>query len=130
MQVEVNNILSNINPNTIAVFWITKNELSENLQYFNHFNYLFNSLISEYLKENATISKSKSHVFLTKNFNSKLWLVHLNGTNLSSEIKESISLFKNESILRLEILVLNETEKKWEDELPQIYNDFIFKKIN
>jgi hypothetical protein len=126
MSIDLSCLVEKITPDIKGVLWITQEDLSLDLNGFNQFNYLFDGLISEYIIETKNVSELKSKIFYTKNFSNNLWLIHLNGSQISSQIDEHMALISNVLDDNNKFIIINETYKKWEDELPKRYPQYKF----
>ena len=125
-------VVDQFTPNIIGVFWITNEELSRDLLGFDEFNYLFDGLISQYLygqeKTANAPASDLSNVFFTNNFNQKLFLAHLKmNSSVAGILDDQIGLIqKNKTIERNKILIFNQTEKNWGQDLQKRYPQFEF----
>jgi hypothetical protein len=122
-------ILDLISPDVEAIFWMTEEKLNRELKYFDEINYLFDGLISETLFDEEKKVETNL-IFFTKNFGHDLKLFHLHGKDIQSgTIDELLATVKKQENKKPTIVILNSTQKKWEDELPKRYHQFQFKSL-
>lgn len=121
--------LDQFTPDILGAFWITDVPLSRSLEGFDHFNYLFDGLLSQYL-HGVERELPKANIFFTQNFAQKIFLSHIhNSGDISGHLDEQMAIVKNHGETRAQILVLNQSGKDWLSELKKRYPQFDFQSL-
>lgn len=125
-------IIDLFTPEILGAFWITEKKLSRDSVGFNEFNYLFDGLISLHIygQENS-LNEINKNSFFTHNFEKLLFLVHVQNSKKSFDyIYEHIDVIKhNQAENRRKILILNDSNVGFKENLEKKYPQFIFENI-
>lgn len=122
-----------VTPEVMGVFWITKSPLRRSLAGFDQLNYLFDGLISQFVASEE-VSEKRANIFFTENFNQTIFLAHLNISGIShseiaGEIDEQIALIQANAKGRKRLLVIQDSDSDWDQQLNKRYPQFNFQKI-
>lgn len=119
-------LIEKINNSYSTIIWFTENTLSNESISFDVFNYLFDGLLGQKLKEHA-IAKDACQTFHTKNFGKDLWLIQCPPETSAGDFDEQMALIKNNVKENPnKILVINHSPKNWEQDLLKKYSQFEF----
>ncbi len=129
-----NKILDQISSDAAGVIWISEGPIDLKVDFFDEFNYLFDGLLSQFLKNNDKHTDLALNSFHTTNFGKSLFLVHINTLKLDKKkvselLQEQVSLIsamKNENKL---ILTLNQSKEDWISDLKSHFQRFEFKNL-
>lgn len=117
-------------PEIVGIFWITTRGLDRSLEGFDQLNYLFDGLLSQFLYGEEVTSR-RANLFFTDNFNKSLFLAHIktegaSKSEISGEIDEQVALIQSHASDRNKILVIQDTDHNWLNELDKRYSQFKF----
>ena len=112
-------------PTTVGVL-IQQNESIQKSKYFNAFNYIFDGLLIQSIKERP--KKRKISFFSTKSFNYEFFLIFFSCNKNSSQLLNGIEIIANNSSKnKNEVLYLNESRSDsfippdWSKSFGQLY---------
>lgn len=132
------NILKEVDPSTLGIFWFTETTLKEIPEMFHTFDYLFEGMLTLHVnKEKANSPSHEASVFICKSFNRAIFLAHMENSAKPSlkylgeliEISLAQSQNKeNNDNQKFKILFINDSNVENLQKLKAKFPNIIFKK--